>query len=94
LLLPLYFQVKGVPHHAKAGNINNLLLKGGARGDFVVVFDCDMIPKPDFLMRTIPHFFRTRAGGRGWEQKNRVGFLQTPQVNLGKFPTSSHVASV
>ncbi|GAQ89401.1 cellulose synthase catalytic subunit [Klebsormidium nitens] len=71
-------KVKGISHHAKAGNINNLLLKGGARGDFVVVFDCDMIPKREFLLRTIPHFFRTKPGG-GWEQKNRAGFLQTPQ---------------
>jgi hypothetical protein len=31
----------GVPHHAKAGNINScLLLEGEGRGDFVLVLDC------------------------------------------------------
>eukprot|EP00271_Cylindrocystis_brebissonii_P008042 TRINITY_DN22077_c0_g1_i1.p1 TRINITY_DN22077_c0_g1~~TRINITY_DN22077_c0_g1_i1.p1 ORF type:complete len:1726 (+),score=392.82 TRINITY_DN22077_c0_g1_i1:475-5652(+) len=54
-------KVKGVPHHAKAGNINSQLLKGRRRGwrqgAFVVVFDCDMIPRPDFLDRVMGHFF-------------------------------------
>ena len=36
-------KVKGVPHHAKAGNINSCLLKEGAKkGEFVLVLDCDM----------------------------------------------------
>ncbi len=36
-------KVKGVPHHAKAGNINSCLLKEGAKkGEFILVLDCDM----------------------------------------------------
>lgn len=27
-----------------------------ARGDFVAIFDADFRPKPDFLLRTVPHF--------------------------------------
>lgn len=48
----------GVPHHAKAGNINNALLKSGtAHGEFILVLDSDMIVHPDFLMRTLGHFY-------------------------------------
>ena len=27
-----------------------------ARGEFVAVFDADFVPRPDFLLRTVPHF--------------------------------------
>jgi hypothetical protein len=51
-------KVPGVPHHAKAGNINNALLKEGlGGGEFILVLDCDMIVHPDFLMRTLGHFY-------------------------------------
>ena len=38
-------KVKGVTHHAKAGNINSALLSDGNAydGDFVLVLDCDMV---------------------------------------------------
>ncbi len=72
-------QVQGVPHHAKAGNINHALLKGGvARGDYVLVLDCDMLVHPDFLVRTIGHMYEQQGGQ--WVPKDKVGFLQTPQV--------------
>ncbi|KAL4423966.1 hypothetical protein ABPG75_001267 [Micractinium tetrahymenae] len=65
----------GVPHHAKAGNINSCLLKEGAKkGEFVLVLDCDMIVHPDFLERTVGHFYKMR-----WVPKAKVAFLQTPQ---------------
>ena len=51
-------KVSGVPHHAKAGNVNSCLMKEtNSRGDFVLVLDCDMMVKKSFLMRTIPHFY-------------------------------------
>ncbi|WIA40977.1 hypothetical protein OEZ86_004623 [Tetradesmus obliquus] len=51
-------KVRGVPHHAKAGNINSALLKEGpGSGEFILVLDCDMIVHPDFLMRTLGHFY-------------------------------------
>jgi cellulose synthase/poly-beta-1,6-N-acetylglucosamine synthase-like glycosyltransferase len=28
-----------------------------ARGEFMAIFDADFVPQPDFLMRTIPHFY-------------------------------------
>lgn len=61
-------KVKGVPHHAKAGNINNALLKESpGHGDYILVLDCDMIAHPDFLMRTLGHFYRWMPTGCGQE---------------------------
>lgn len=86
---------KGVPHHAKAGNINSCLLGGGGSAPFVLVLDCDMIVHPEFLLRVMPHFFR-QEGGPGsrdanaapqgkegaapcWVLKEKLAFVQTPQ---------------
>ena len=55
------------PRHAKAGNINNALMR--TSGEFLVVLDADMVPRPEFLDRTL-----------GWFRDERVAFVQTPQV--------------
>jgi hypothetical protein len=89
-------KTSGVAHHAKAGNINSALLRDcRARGVFVLVLDCDMIVHPDFLLRTLGHFYQEgydveAAGlldadgfpakaGSGWRLKDKAAFLQTPQ---------------
>eukprot|EP00898_Chlorokybus_atmophyticus_P002209 jgi/Chlat1/298/Chrsp1S08782 len=51
---------------------------GHARGDYAVVFDCDMIAKQSFLMRTMPHFCIQARDGK-WRFKEKAAFLQTPQ---------------
>jgi cellulose synthase (UDP-forming) len=51
---------------AKAGNINHALRRLTA--PIVVVFDCDHVPAPDFLERTLGHL-----------EDPRVGLVQTPQ---------------
>ena len=51
---------------AKAGNINAALAR--TDGDFVVIFDADHVPKPEFLERTMGAFTAPN-----------VGFVQTPQ---------------
>ncbi len=51
---------------AKAGNINHAL--GRTSAPFILVLDCDHVPHPDLLVRTLPLF-----GGE------RVAFVQTPQ---------------
>jgi cellulose synthase (UDP-forming) len=51
---------------AKAGNINHALRRLDA--PIVVVFDCDHVPAPDFLERTLGHL-----------RDPRVGLVQTPQ---------------
>ena len=52
---------------AKAGNINHAL--SIAKGDFFCVFDADFVPKPEFLVETVPFFTDTH-----------VAFVQTPQT--------------
>lgn len=52
---------------AKAGNINNALKI--IDGDLFAVLDADMLPKPDFLKRTVGYFV-----------DRQVAFVQTPQV--------------
>lgn len=52
---------------AKAGNINNALTK--IKGDLFAVLDADMIPKKDFLIKTVGYF-----------SNENLAFVQTPQV--------------
>lgn len=52
---------------AKAGNINNALTK--TTGELFAVLDADMLPKKNFLERTIGYFI-----------DENVAFIQTPQV--------------
>ncbi|MCL4384305.1 glycosyltransferase [Patescibacteria group bacterium] len=58
---------------AKAGNINNALRE--TKSDLVAIFDADMVPEPEFLVRTVPFF-----------KDQMMGFVQTPQfyVNSGE----------
>ncbi len=51
---------------AKAGNLNNALRLSEA--EFVVIFDADHVPGPNFLEVALPHFV-----------DQRVAFVQTPQ---------------
>lgn len=64
---------------AKAGNLNNALAH--STSPYVVTFDADMIPKSDFLMKTIPYFVdcEMRNKGRKEEDQIKLGFLQSPQ---------------
>jgi cellulose synthase (UDP-forming) len=52
---------------AKAGNLNHALAR--TNGDFVAMFDCDHVPEPEFLERTLGGF-----------ADSRTAFVQTPQV--------------
>lgn len=52
---------------AKAGNINNALKY--IKGDLFVVLDADMIPKEEFLEKTVGYF-----------SDENMSFVQTPQV--------------
>jgi len=52
---------------AKAGNINHAL--SIAKGDFFCVFDADFVPRPEFLVETVPFF-----------ENDTVAFVQTPQT--------------
>ncbi len=52
---------------AKAGNYNHALKK--TKSPYIVTFDADMQPKPEFLMKTVPHIIANKD----------VGFVQIPQ---------------
>ena len=52
---------------AKAGNYNHALKETSS--PLITIFDADMQPKPDFLLKTVPFL----------AQNEKVGFVQTPQ---------------
>lgn len=54
------------PGGAKAGNINRAVEQ--TKGEYILIFDADMVPHRDFLSTVMPHF-----------TDERVGFVQTPQ---------------
>eukprot|EP00897_Mesotaenium_endlicherianum_P001832 jgi/Mesen1/1677/ME000137S00590 len=58
---------KGLPHHFKAGNINWGLTQAG--GDYVAIFDADMIPNPFYITSILPHF-----------TSEKIAFVQCPQA--------------
>jgi len=68
----------GVPHHAKAGNLNYAIFSGETSGDFILTLDADHIPKPQFLKRVLPYFY-TYNIFTGKYERNRIAFVQTPQ---------------
>lgn len=59
---------------AKAGNLNNALHR--TDGDYVVVFDADFVPQPNFLDKTLGYF-----------HDPKVAFVQTPHnyYNIDSF---------
>lgn len=71
-------KIPGVPHHAKAGNINNALMNEGTSGDFIVIFDCDMICKPHFLQTVLPHFYKMERSQFVIDEN--CAMVQTPQA--------------
>ena len=64
---------------AKAGNLNHAMERTSA--PYIVTLDADMIPKSDFLLKTIPYFVdaELREQGRPEVERLHLGLLQTPQ---------------
>ncbi|MEZ5340164.1 MAG: glycosyltransferase family 2 protein [Acidimicrobiales bacterium] len=54
--------------HAKAGNVNSAIAR--TTGRFIVVLDADHVPRPDFLLHTVPLLIANPA----------VAMVQTPQT--------------
>ncbi|MGH2956939.1 MAG: glycosyl hydrolase family 8 [Solirubrobacterales bacterium] len=67
---------------AKAGNLNNAL--GRTSAPYVAVLDCDHVPRPEFLERTLGHL-----------ETSGVAFVQTPQYysNAGASPVAAAAAA-
>ena len=62
---------------AKAGNLNAAL--AATSSPLVAVFDADMCPHYDFLIRTVPYFLDTKSKNGRRQLSAKKGFLQTPQ---------------
>lgn len=64
---------------AKAGNLNNALSK--TKSQYVATFDADMIPKSDFLLKTIPYFVDAKNINNHFKKNEQIslGFVQSPQ---------------
>ncbi|QLE41845.1 glycosyltransferase [Nostoc sp. C052] len=68
----------GVPHHAKAGNLNYAIFSGETSGQFLLTLDADHIPKPQFLKRVLPYFYTYNLFTGKYDQ-NQIAFVQTRQ---------------
>lgn len=53
--------------HAKAGNLNHAFTK--TDGEFILIFDADHVPDPNFISRLIGYF-----------EDEKLGFVQTPHA--------------
>ena len=64
---------------AKAGNLNHAM--GLTNAPYIVTLDADMIPRSDFLLKTIPYFVdvERREAGKPEQERLHLGLLQTPQ---------------
>eukprot|EP00276_Gloeochaete_wittrockiana_P006585 CAMPEP_0184647452 /NCGR_PEP_ID=MMETSP0308-20130426/4383_1 /TAXON_ID=38269 /ORGANISM="Gloeochaete witrockiana, Strain SAG 46.84" /LENGTH=887 /DNA_ID=CAMNT_0027078423 /DNA_START=247 /DNA_END=2910 /DNA_ORIENTATION=- len=70
-------------HHAKAGNLNNMLFNERTYGDggfFVLFLDADMVPKPQTLNKILPYFYFFNPHTDRYELHPKLAFVQTPQV--------------
>ncbi len=83
-------KIPGVPHHAKAGNLNNVILNEESTGQLIMVLDCDMLPEPCFPRTIAPFFFnRLPEGTPKYDEEGEpiraqldpdMGLIQTPQA--------------
>nr|AAR89623.1 cellulose synthase [Ciona savignyi] len=68
-------KLPGVPHHAKAGNINHTLHyvfdDAYAEQECVIIFDADFMPRRNYLLRVLPVFSEKRT--------RPIALVQTPQ---------------
>lgn len=64
---------------AKAGNLNHAM--SVTSSPLIATFDADMIPKHDFLMKTVPYFVDVEIKNKEREEKDKIkmGFVQSPQ---------------
>jgi len=70
-------------HHAKAGNLNNMLFNERGYGDggfFVLFLDADMVPKPQTINKVLPYFYFFNPHQNRYELHPKLAFVQTPQV--------------
>lgn len=66
--------IKHIRRGTRAGYKAGALKEGlkSARGEFIAIFDADFVPKPDFLLKTLPYFFL----------EGKIGMVQTRWEHL------------
>lgn len=64
--------------HAKAGNLNDILQQSYP-GDYVLVLDCDMAPRPEIIMHLLPLFYQYHPETSVIEKNLNCAFVQSPQ---------------
>ncbi len=64
---------------AKAGNLNEALKR--TKSPYIVTFDADMIPRREFLLKTIPYFVEAEHINKSLPKNKQLplGLIQTPQ---------------
>lgn len=81
----MYYHVRQhVQGHAKAGNINDILMyhTPSQHTDFVLILDCDMAPQPTILQTMVPLFYdkaHTAHTDAEYVLNPGVAFVQSPQ---------------
>ncbi len=63
--LGVTYMIRPDNRHAKAGNLNHAFAK--TDGEFIIIFDADHVPDPNFITRLIGYF-----------EDEKMGFVQTP----------------
>jgi cellulose synthase/poly-beta-1,6-N-acetylglucosamine synthase-like glycosyltransferase len=76
------YDIKHIQRGTREGYKAGALREGlkTARGEFIAIFDADFVPREDFLMRTMPYFFRDEKIGMvqtRWEHLNTEYSLLT-----------------
>lgn len=70
-----YLRRRDRPAYKKSGNLNNGLRH--SKGEFIVVFDADFAPAPEFLTETLPYMMYDNLGILQTAQYFDVGRLET-----------------
>ncbi|WP_205127813.1 glycosyltransferase [Okeania hirsuta] len=84
------FQIEQITRTDRKGYKAGALKEGMrfAKGDFIAIFDADFLPKPDFLLKTMPWFRDPSVGvvQTRWEHINEdyslITRLQAMQLNV------------
>lgn len=64
----------------KAGALQNGLKHSS--GEFIAVFDADFIPQPDFLEKTVPHFYHQSLKADKEQTKDKIAYNRELTNNL------------
>ncbi|KAG5191580.1 nucleotide-diphospho-sugar transferase [Tribonema minus] len=78
-------KIPGVPHHAKAGNLNNCILKEGSSGQLIIILDCDMLPEPCMARTVAPFFFKKLPLRDGRERQGPADLEDGRDVQRAQF---------